>query len=109
MRQLVNGPLRGARLRDRDGERVARHQSDKDRSRADQRELCRAARQDDRKAGGQDGCQQESDPGPGALAEVIRNEGAVNARADRAGQDDDVDSKLGEPHLTITVPCMSWL
>jgi hypothetical protein len=40
---------------------------------------------------------------------VIRRDGAVDARADRAGEDDDVAFELGERHLTITVPSMSLL
>jgi hypothetical protein len=40
---------------------------------------------------------------------VIRREGAVDAGADRAGEDDEVDAELGERHVTITVPSMSLL
>jgi hypothetical protein len=40
---------------------------------------------------------------------VIGDERGVDPGADGAGQDDHVDPQLGEPHLTITVPCMSLL
>jgi hypothetical protein len=40
---------------------------------------------------------------------VVVDEGAVDAGADRAREDDDVGAQFREGHVTITVPCMSWL
>ena len=51
----------------------------------------------------------EVEAGAGALVEVAGHEGAVDAGADRAGEDDDVGFELGERHFTITVPSMSCL
>ena len=60
-------------------------------------------------AGERDGRDGEAEPGAGAFGEVLRHERAVDAGADRAGEDDDVACELGARHLTITVPSMSWL
>ena len=64
--------------------------------------------QPDGQAGERDGRGDEAEAGAGALVEVAGHEGAVDAGADRAGEDDDVALELGERHLTITSPSMSW-
>ena len=59
--------------------------------------------------GERDGRGDEAEAGAGAFVEVARHERTVDAGADRAGEDDDVALELGEGHLTITSPSMSWL
>ena len=44
-----------------------------------------------------------------AFLEVISDESGVDPGADRAGEDDEVRTQLGERHVTITVPSMSLL
>ena len=65
-------------------------------------------RQPDDERGERDGRAEEAEPGAGALVEVAGHERAVDAGADGAGEDDDVAPELGEGHVTITSPSMSW-
>src|SRR5262245_44772345 len=69
----------------------------------------RVPRERDREHGEHDRRDGKPEPGARALLEVLADERAVDAGADRAREDDDVDLQLGEPHPTITVPDMSWL
>jgi hypothetical protein len=85
-------------------QRIAGDQSGEDRRCREERDLGRLPRQDDGEDGEEDRRRYEAQPGPRAFLEVLPDESAVDARADRAGEDDDVGSQLGERHLTITVP-----
>jgi hypothetical protein len=69
--------------------------------------LCRLSGQDDGEDGEYDRSDGEAEPGSCALPEVVSDEGAVDAGADRASEDDEVGTQCGGPHLRITVPSMS--
>jgi hypothetical protein len=94
----------------RDRERVAREQAGECGRRGCERQDARGPPgqpDGDRREG--DGRASEADTGPGAFVEVAGGERAVDAGADRAGEDDEVAPEFGESHLTITSPSMSWL
>ena len=77
-----------------DREHVAPEQPGEDECGPDQRQLgVRTHRQRDRKPGEQHRRDDEADAGTCALVEVRRGESAVDAGADRAGEDDDVDER----------------
>jgi hypothetical protein len=61
----------------------------------------------DRESDKQDGGRDEAEPGPCAFGEVVWCERAVDAGADRTGEDEDVPPELAGRHRTITVPSMS--
>src|SRR5215210_2863966 len=87
----------------RDCERVAREQPGEHDHRGREPERARGPyAQRDREPGEGDGRCDEADPGARALGEVPGGEGAVDPRAVRACEDDEVAS-----HVTITVPLMS--
>src|SRR5215208_6325137 len=87
----------------RDCERVARQQPREHDHRGGQPERARGPHgQRDREPGESEGRCDEADPGARTLGEVLWGEGAVDACADRARDDDEVAS-----HVTITVPLMS--
>ena len=74
----------------REHERVAGDQAGEDRRRRHERERARPAGQDDRKEAEQDGRGDEAEAGARAFLEVIPDERAVDAGADRTGEDDEV-------------------
>jgi hypothetical protein len=92
-----------------DGEDVAHDQAGEHERGRGERRLARPQRQHDREHAEQDGRRHEADPGAGRLPEMVRRERRVDARADRTGHDHGVGAELGGAHVTITVPCMSWL
>ena len=69
----------------REHEDVTGDQAGEDRRRRHQRERALPASQDDRKEAEQDGRGDEAEAGARALLEVIPDEGAVDAGADRTG------------------------
>lgn len=89
-------------------EQVARDQAaEGERGRSDQQLRVGAARQPDGEQRERNGRRDKAAAGARAVTEVLRREGAVDAGADRAGDNDDVAAD-GNVHLTITVPSMSW-
>src|SRR5688500_17135947 len=88
-------------------ERVAPEQAGEDECRAGERNGARRThRQPDGEHGEQDARGDEADSGSGAFCEVRRSEGAMDAGADGAGEDDDVAPEAA--HWTITSPSMSF-
>ena len=79
----------------RDREDIAGDQTGEDSRRPEECELRRLAGQDDGEDGEQDRGDDEAEPGSRAFLEVVLDEGAVDAGADRAREDDEVDTQFG--------------
>ena len=71
--------------------------------------LARLQREHDREHGQEDGRSHESHAGAGRLAEVIGRQRGMDSRADRADRRSARRCAAPPRHVTITVPCMSWL
>src|SRR6188508_282022 len=91
----------------RDGQGV---RGDQTRQREIRRGECRracAVRERDGETRQQEGRAEEPEPRSGAFAEVLGRQSAMDARADRADDDDEVALEAGGLHLTTTSPLMS--